>query len=269
MGNPPPTWKQLVAESLASLGGEAPLSALIEALHVHPLRPRTATWQATVRRVVRQYKVFEPFKTKGGRAAYRLLQESQVPETGSVPFADAHGEVQGMLLQIGRICGYETFTNTTDRVTRRLQGESIAQFATVRNDAQSLRGLPLERIRTIDVMWMAEDAEGLYPKIAFEVEESTKVKNGLIRLLRIPQRYHTLLYVIGKGQQEFGLFSRYIQDSPFREHSNRLCFRYYTDVKSFFSSGVEFAKNRACFLGTQDAQILAETPSQPLTPYDN
>jgi hypothetical protein len=235
-------WKELVIEALSELGGGATLKELTEKLKNNPQRPQTVTWQATIRRVVRQYKIFEPYKTTQGQAAYRLANNAD-SEIADFSHIDSHGEQQGMLLRIGQICGYETFTNNTDKTIRRIDKSSIAQFATVRNDAQSLRGLPLDKIRTIDVMWLSEDTEGLYPRFAFEVEESTKVKNGLIRLLRIPSRYQTSLYIIGKSDEEKRLFDRYIVDSPFREHRNLIHFPKFDDVRSFYESATAFEVN--------------------------
>jgi hypothetical protein len=145
-----------------------------------------------------------------------------------------------MLLELGRLCGYETFTNATDKTIRRFRGIPLAGFATVRNDADDLLALPLEKMRDTDVMWMAEDSAGLYPRYAFEVENSTKVKNGLLRLLKIPERFHAELFVIGPGDEESGLFKRYLRDSPFRQHAHRFHFFRYSDVADFYQSGVTF-----------------------------
>ncbi len=238
----PFTWKQLVADALHDLGGEASLKDITAKLAKNPHRPDTATWEATIRRVVRQYNIFEPVKTAKGLAGYRLVQIPPQPAPAKGE-EDPHGEQQGMLLELGRLCGYETFTNATDKTIRRFRGKPLAGFATVRNDADDLLALPLEKMRDTDVMWMAEDSAGLYPRYAFEVENSTKVKNGLLRLLKIPERFHTELFVIGPGDEESGLFERYLRDSPFRQHAHRFHFFRYSDVTNFYQSGVSFDEN--------------------------
>jgi len=235
----PITWKQLVADALHELGGEASLKDITAKLEKNPLRPETATWQATIRRVVRQYNIFEAVKMPKGLAGYRLVQipPQPVPVEGK---EDPHGEQQGMLLELGRLCGYETFTNATDKTIRRFRGRPLAGFATVRNDADDLLALPLAKMRNTDVMWMAEDSEGLYPRYAFEVENSTKVKNGLLRLLKIPERFRAELFVVGPGDEEAGLFERYLEDSPFRQHAHRFHFFTYSEVTDFYQHGVAF-----------------------------
>ena len=234
----------MVAGTLKTLGGAASLKEITTALEKNPDRPRTATWPATIRRVVRQYSIFEPFQTKSGVAGYRLVEIPKPEVQAGSPQKDPHGEQQGMLLQLGVICGYETFTNSTDKTIRRLGNEPISKFATVRNDADDLLALPLEKMRNTDVMWMAEDSEGLYPRYAFEIEHSTKVKSGLLRLLRIPERFHTELYIIGPGKEEADLFERYSGETPFRQHSERLHFFRYADVFNFYQSGVSFETER-------------------------
>jgi len=237
------TWKQLVADALQELGGEASLKEITAKLKNNPLRPQTATWNATIRRVVRQYKIFEPIKTGNGLAGYRLVNPPELkPEKPES--TDSHGEQQGMLLQLGRLCGYETFTNSTDKTIRQFHGEPISKYATIRNDDEALSALPLPKIRTADVIWMAEDDLGLYPRYAFEIENSTKVRSGLLRLLKIPERFHTALFIIGPGDEEEKLFARYLNESPFRQHAERFQFYRYNDVAAFYGCGFEFQNYR-------------------------
>jgi hypothetical protein len=240
----PVTWKQLVADALRELGGEASLKDITAKLAENPQRPETSTWQATIRRVVRQYKIFEPITTSQGLAGYRLVKlETPELKTGKKE-DDPHGEQQGMLLQLGVFCGYETFTNSTDKTIRHLGGEPISKFATVRNDTEALAALPLAKMRQTDVMWMTEDSEGLYPRYAFEIEESTRVKSGLLRLLRIPDRYNVGLYIVGPGEEEAVLFRRYLNESPFRQHARRFHFHTYDEVRQFFGGGLAFDTQR-------------------------
>jgi len=240
----PVTWKELVADALKNAGGTASLREITSSLKNNLLRPQSATWEATIRRVVRQYRIFEPVKMETGLAGYRLVEQPQPSAKSSTDKSDPHGEQQGMLLQLGILCGYETFTNSTDKTIRRFGGESISSFATVRNDADSLSALPLKKMQNTDVMWMAEDSEGLFPRYAFEVENSTGVKSGLIRLLRIPERFGTKLYIVGSSDTEAGLFSRFMTESPFRQHASRFQFCFYDEVKEFHQNGTVFDQRR-------------------------
>src|SRR5260370_39013876 len=102
------TWKQLVANVLHDLGGEASLKDITARLKHNPHRPETATWQATIRRVVRQYSIFEPFTTAKGLAGYRLVHIPPQPGVIVGEEEDPHWEQQGIVLELGSLCGYGT-----------------------------------------------------------------------------------------------------------------------------------------------------------------
>jgi len=59
------TWKDVVRDALLELGGEAHLSEINKKVEGHLKTKTNPTWQDTIRRMVRQYKIFElmpPFK---------------------------------------------------------------------------------------------------------------------------------------------------------------------------------------------------------------
>ncbi len=102
-----------------------------------------------------------------------------------------------MLVTIGKIYGYETYTPPHDQTIRTFQGEPIRDFVTVSDCTDIFRGPNLAKIREIDALWFDEDDYELFPVYAFEVEETTKVKSGLDRLLKIPRRFPTQFFIIG------------------------------------------------------------------------
>ena len=56
------TWKDVVAEALGELGGEAHLSDINAKIEGHPKTKTNPTWQDTIRRVVREYKILSRTK---------------------------------------------------------------------------------------------------------------------------------------------------------------------------------------------------------------
>jgi hypothetical protein len=58
------TWEDVVRNALSELGGQGHLSEINEIVERNPKAKtkiaNNPTWQATIRRVVRQYKIFEP-----------------------------------------------------------------------------------------------------------------------------------------------------------------------------------------------------------------
>ena len=193
-------------------GGTAHLSEINKKIEGHPKTKTNPTWKDTIRRVVRQYKIFESVPPERS-GIYRLLEEAQL-KTEPQSFIEKpdvdHGIAQGMLLTLGRIYGYEIFAPSHDRTIRSFQNKPLEDFATVKDCTDVFKGPNLSKIREIDAIWFDEDDYGLFPVYAFEVEETTGVKSGLDRLLKIPRRFSVRFYIIAPSEKEKSLFDRYV-----------------------------------------------------------
>jgi hypothetical protein len=236
------TWKDVVREALLELGGKGHLSQINEKVEGHPKTRTNPTWRDTIRRVVRQYKIFEPVPPE--RSGIYKLVEMATPETEPQSFTNEpetnHGLAQGMLVTVGKIYGYETYAPLRDQTIRTFQGKPLADFVTVRDCAQIFAGSRnLRKIREIDAIWFDEDDDGLFPSYAFEVEETTGVKSGLDRLLKLPRRYYVSLYIIAPSAKERELFDRYINQTPFRNYKDKFTFKYYEELERLYNNALE------------------------------
>ena len=244
------TWKDVVRDALSTLGGEAHLSEINKQVEGHPKTRTNPTWRDTIRRVVRQYKMFEPVPPE--RSGIYKLVEEEIPETGPQAFSEEpetnHGIAQGMLVVLGKIYGYETYVPPRDQTIRKFQGKPLSDFVTVSdctNIFSGSRNLP--KIREIDTLWFDEDDDGLFPSYAFEVEETTGVKSGLDRLLKIPRRYLVGFYIVAPSTKEKELFERYVNQTPFRGFKDRFSFRYYQELEEFYNLALEHYDHREQF----------------------
>lgn len=244
------SWKEVVAEALSALGGEAHLSQIYDRLKDHPKTTSNPTWRDTIRRVVRQYNVFEPVPPERS-GVYRLVPGAviaPVPSRFEGQTAELdHATAQGMLVTLGAVYGYETFVPKTDQATRQFQGRPLAEMVSVRDCDEALHSANIRRIREIDVLWFEEDEDGLYPVFAFEVEHTTKVKEGLDRLLKIPARYQARLFIIGPNEDIAELFRRLLTQEPFRSHRDRFTFRSYQQLQALHNSATEHHRLREAF----------------------
>ncbi|MCK4397977.1 MAG: hypothetical protein KAV25_03185, partial [Methanophagales archaeon] len=105
----------------------------------------------------------------------------------------------------------------------------------------------LAKIREIDALWFDEDDYGLFPAFAFEVEETTRVKSGLDRLLKIPRRFPVRFYIIGPSGKEKSLFEQYVNQTPFREYKDRFLFRFYKELEELYNSALVHNDRREQF----------------------
>lgn len=243
------TWKDVVREALLKLDGQGHLSEINQVVKGHPKTKTNPTWQDTIRRVVRQYKIFEPVPpaTSG---VYRLVDEISI-ETEPQEFTQEpdidHGIAQGMLVTLGKIYGYETYTPPHDQTIRAFQGKPLGDFISVSDCTGIFKGPNLSKIREIDALWFDEDDYGLFPVYAFEAEETTRVKSGMDRLLKIPKRFSTRFFVLGPSPREKDLFDRYVSQTPFRDFRDRFQFRLYEELEGLYNAALLHSDRRDQF----------------------
>jgi hypothetical protein len=247
--SPDTTWKDVVKDALVTLGGQGHLKDINKLVRSHPKTRTNPTWKDTIRRVVRQYAIFEPVPPNRS-GLYRLVEQPKVdaaPENLTKESPVDHGIAQGMLLTLGRMYGYETFAPASDRTSRSFQGKALADFSTVTDCAEFCGKNSLPRVRQIDAMWLTEDNDGVYPVYAFEVEHTTGVRSGMDRLLELPERYGVKLFVVAPGEDERSTFDGLIKLNKFRKFRERMRFRDYGELDALYNSAVKHEENSKMF----------------------
>jgi type II restriction enzyme len=92
----------------------------------------------------------------------------------------SHTEIQGWLRDLGRALGYRTWVAANDR--SRSYASGLLADGCLDELPAWLAGAPGgDAIRLIDVLWLA--ADGAHVAAAFEVEHSTSIYSGIVRLL--------------------------------------------------------------------------------------
>ncbi len=112
-----------------------------------------------------------------------------------------HTEVQGWLRDLGRALGYDVWVATNDR--GRTCGAGALGDGCLDCLPSSLAGLPgADAVRLIDVLWF----EGEHVAAAFEVEHSTSIYSGIVRLLDLalgaPAQAARGLYLVAPDDRE-------------------------------------------------------------------
>jgi hypothetical protein len=243
------TWKDVVRDALLELGGEGHLDDINRLVRTNPKTRTNPTWKDTIRRVVRQYAIFEALPpARSGR--YRLVEQPTIaPEPESLGTTDVvdHGAAQGMLLTLGKLYGFETFAPANDRTSRSFQGKPLSDFSSVTDCSEFCGANSLARVRQIDAIWLSEDNDGVYPVYAFEVEHTTGVRSGMDRLIELPERYSVKLFVVAPGEEERSRFDGLIALNKFRKFRDRLLFRDYRELDNLYNSAVKLDENSKSF----------------------
>ncbi len=98
-----------------------------------------------------------------------------------------HAQLQGILLEVGNLRGYQTYSPNK---SPRFNGKPLGEIATAQ-EFPEFPGLNNDILRQIDVVWL----EKLFPIHAFEVELTTGIWTGLVRLAEL-KRLNTQLHII-------------------------------------------------------------------------
>jgi predicted RNA-binding protein len=185
------SWQGLVQGSprrFPDADGELIISAIRnaeEAPVVRPFDPRKLLKKANRAKLADAVvKVDTPFVTPPPPAP-RIIREVLEPadELAEEPIADAgatrlHTEMEALLLRLGRTIGLDLWVDAHDR-NATMDGMRLGDFPGVLEELAPQFSRPLARdAKRIDVLWLREDEV----VAAFEVESTTSVFSGLLRL---------------------------------------------------------------------------------------
>lgn len=150
---------------------------------------------------------------------------------------DLHAEMQYHLLKVGKALGYDPIAASNDR--GKCYGEvnfsfiSLSQFPEMQLDKDTL-----STVQLIDIVWFEKNSNK--PVCAFEVEKSTSIYSGILRLSDLAFSFtdhQTSLFIIVPDNREkevvmqlnrpsiknSNVIIKYILFSDLREHCDALC----------------------------------------------
>jgi len=141
-----------------------------------------------------------------------IFEENEKPKTVE---ESLHSVIQGRLLEIGNIRGYQTFC--PDK-SKKFNDRNLDEIATLRT-CPELQFSNYDLLRQIDVIWFKPRGNNFIPEYAFEVELSTGVWSGVGRMATLMDYSNVGLYVIANDSKKY---SQVI--NSFTEYQNRYKF---------------------------------------------
>ena len=110
-----------------------------------------------------------------------------------------HSVLQGRLIEIGNIRGYDTYC--PDK-SRRFNDVKLDDLTTLKNCPQ-LQFSDYNLLRLIDVLWFRPKGNNYIPEYAFEIELSTGVWSGVGRMATLIDYSNVRLYVISNDSKKY------------------------------------------------------------------
>jgi len=234
---------EAVIIALEKLGGQATLADLYrETMKVEGCKWETKTPFASIRRIVQQRR--EIFKVRPGLWALRSYQK----KLGLVENADKdtsqvqqnHSYYQGILLSIGNLRGYKTFSPNQDK-NRLFVSKPLKEVRTLQEIPKFSYEEFIKRCGTIDVVWFNSH---LMPNSLFEVEHSTDFQNSLIKFSDL-QDFSTRMIIVTDDNRKREFLQK-IQSSVFAEVSKRVDFLGYESLVKQYE--MDLLKSNQVFL---------------------
>jgi hypothetical protein len=152
-----------------------------------------------------------------------------------------HSDIEAKLLLIGSYLNYRTYT--PDRGKQSVYGNLGDLCSEKEVPTESIPKISIDKVREIDVIWF--DEEG-YPTHAFEVEHSTDITKGLLRLYQI-HKLRIRLYIIAEEEKRTK-FDKEVNVNPFYKIKEEYIFKNYQELDEFFESVRQFTKVQEKFL---------------------
>lgn len=155
--------------------------------------------------------------------------------------ASEHARMQAHLLKVGRALGYQIWVARNDRSAPNCHGGKLGEGCA---DALPLSGLSPEvrsTVELIDVLWV----EGARIICAFEVEKSTSIYSGILRLLDLSLSFPTegpTLYLVAPDARE-GEVRAQLTRPAFRDLLHRPALIAFSDLERDCEALCRFGQN--------------------------
>jgi hypothetical protein len=155
-----------------------------------------------------------------------------------------HSDIQAKLIVIGNLLGYRTFTPDKSAISRYGKLGDLCSEVKIPSDYVPLR--QINTVKNIDVIWF--DIDGL-PTHCFEVEHTTDITKGLLRLYQI-RKLRIKMFIVAKESSR-NKYSTELNKDPFYHIKEEFIFRTYSELKDFLDSVKRFALLKGAFLNEQ------------------
>jgi hypothetical protein len=167
------------------------------------------------------------------RSEIGKLPKPAEPRTAEDRAHSKHTRMQGMLIEIGNLEGFDTYTADPKKVFENKRLGAIATLAIV--PAFTFPKV-VSTTRYIDVLWLNSRH---FPARAFEVEYSTNIRNSLVKFTEL-QDFNTQFFIVApEGSRP--RFAREIDRSSFVPIAGRCKFWSFEKLERLYKSRLDLA----------------------------
>lgn len=153
----------------------------------------------------------------------------------SIPKNKIHNHIEGMLIEIGNMMGFDTYTPDKNVI---FNGKKLLELTDYQKIPYFTYLERIKKIETIDVIWFKEG----YPIKTFDVENSTDFTKALVRCYQL-KYFRTKCFLISQQEKE-RTFKDRINTSPFSDIEKNVKFKDMLSVFKDYESILKFNQHR-------------------------
>ena len=151
--------------------------------------------------------------------------EKEKPELGKFKI-DSHEKAEAVLLFLGNLLGFDTYTPDKGRI---VEGQALGNIATLQELPYFGSEKIMESAQNIDVVWVKDE----WPEYFFEVEHTTGITPGLLRIYQVAEKLSAKCFIIAPIRMQ-PKFKREIEKPPFNKLKERYKFKSYEELKKIY-----------------------------------
>ena len=141
------------------------------------------------------------------------------------PAIETHEAAEAVLLKLGNLLDYDTYTPDASKT---FNGEKLGDIATLEELPDFTNAKIMESAQNIDVVWMKDE----WPEFFFEVEHTTGVTSGLLRIYQA-EKVNAKFFIVGP-QEVLKKYEREVEKAPFHRIKHKYRFRSYEELCEMF-----------------------------------
>lgn len=228
------TFAEAIEKVLRDHRGYAPLRTIYRDFKKY--RPLTGK---TPLKTIQERIQRDPRFTRIGLGVYALtaqlgkLPRPEEPKTFPEKQRFEHTRFQGMLIEMGNLEGFETYTADPSRV---FEKKKLGCISTLRRLPQFTYDRIVGTARYIDVLWFNARH---FPERAFEVEYSTNFRNSLVKFTEL-QDFNTDFFLVAPEQAK-AKYLREIQRPAFTSIASRCIFWGFEQLENLYRKKLALA----------------------------
>ncbi|MCX7839342.1 MAG: hypothetical protein N2559_07800 [Anaerolineae bacterium] len=238
MGNQQTTFSDAIEQVMLANGYYASLQLIYkEFVKYRPLTGKTPL--KTIQERVQRDRRF----TRIGLGVYALTEHldklplAPKPQTVVEQRNYMHTRIQGMLIEIGNMDGFKTFTPDKSKV---FDNKRLGNLVSLQRIPPFTYPRIVRSVRYIDVIWFNEQG---FPERAFEVEDSTDFRRSLVKFTDL-QYFNMTFHLIASAERK-DKFEREVVRAAFSGIAKRCHFVSYDEIIQLYDARLRYQKARA------------------------